>query len=387
MTESLSIEQARKLVLHSQRIPPARPVGLAIDATLSALEHLGYVQIDTISAVQRAHHHVLWSRNPRYQLSHLDQLVEERKVFEYWSHAAAYLPMRDYRFSLPRKLAIKTGEQSHWFKPDKKVMKYVHDRIAGEGALMARDFEHGGRKPGGWGSKPAKQALETLFMQGDLMVARRDNFHKVYDLTERVVPAGTERTVPSPEEHARFLITRYLEANGLGQVAEITYLRKHVRPQVASALDGMMSAGEVVPVSVADKKYYALPESLELLDKPLSRSRLKILSPFDNLLIQRKRMKDLFDFDYQLECYVPEAKRKFGYFTLPILWNGRLVARMDCKVDRKESVLYVHNFAFEPGVQHVQALAEAFNKELKLFLQFNGCTRFINAKPLPLGGS
>lgn len=300
-------------------------------------------------------------------------------MFEYWSHAAAYLPMRDYRYTLPRKQAIKSGEQRHWFKPDQKLVEYVRDRISAEGALMAKDFEHNGKRPGDWGSKPAKQALETLFMQGDLMIARRVNFHKVYDLAERVLPEGIDTTVPSPEEHARFLITRYLEANGLGQAPEITYLQKHVKPLVASTLAEMVAAGEVVPVGIAGKTYHALPAGLELLDKPLNRRALKILSPFDNLLIQRKRMKELFDFDYQLECYIPAAKRKFGYFALPILWNGRLVARMDCKADRKKSVLQIHSLARETGFADVDAFREALNKELESFLRFNGCTHWSGA--------
>ena len=114
MTESLSLQQARKLVLLSQRLPPVKQTGRAIAATLSAIEHLGYVQIDTISAIQRAHHHTLWNRNPGYKTFHLDQLFAGKQVFEYWTHAAAFLPMRDYRYSLPRKQAIKTGEQNHW---------------------------------------------------------------------------------------------------------------------------------------------------------------------------------------------------------------------------------------------------------------------------------
>ena len=148
MTESLSIQQARKLVLLSQRLPPARQTGRAIDATLSAIEHLGYIQIDTISAVQRAHHHTLWNRNPRYNNIHLDQLVADGKVFEYWAHAAAYLPMQDYRFSLPRKQAIAKGEQDHWYERDGQLMTSVLKRIASEGPLMAKDFTRDGEKIG-----------------------------------------------------------------------------------------------------------------------------------------------------------------------------------------------------------------------------------------------
>jgi hypothetical protein len=376
MIESLSTKQARKLVLHPQRLPPVNKSGSALGATLSAIEHLGYIQIDTISAVQRAHHHTLWSRNPRYQISHLDQLVEQRKVFEYWSHAAAYLPMRDYRFSLPRKYALVSGEQNHWFKRDKQLMSYVLDRITAEGPLMAKNFEHSGKKVGTWGVKPAKQALETLFMQGDLMISKRVNFHKVYDLTERVLPEGINVSQPTPQEHARFLIFQYLKANGLGQAGEIAYLLKNTKPFIVSTLHEMVENRELMEVEVGKARYHVLTASLKLLDKPLARSKVKILSPFDNLLIQRKRMQAFFDFDYQLECYLPAAKRKYGYFCLPVLWNGKLVARMDCKADRKESVLHIHHLAIEPKLTQTDAFLQALLREIKSFMLFNGCCQF-----------
>ncbi|WP_145077108.1 winged helix-turn-helix domain-containing protein [Aureliella helgolandensis] len=373
MKETLSIKQARKLVLLSQGLPPTKQAGSAIAATLSAIEQLGYIQIDTISVVQRAHHHTLWNRNPRYKASQLDQLLSDKQVFEYWSHAAAYLPMRDYRFSLPRKHALASGKQRHWYKCDKRMLDLVLRRIAKEGPLMARDFEHTGKRIGEWKSKPAKQALEYLFMQGELMVATRVNFHKVYDLTERVLPAGLNTTFPASEEYARFLIAQYLRANGLGQPAEIAYLRTETKPLVTEALADMVSTGELLQVGVAGKPYYALPASLDLLSKPLARSKLKILSPFDNLVIQRQRMKGLFGFDYLIECYVPEPKRRYGYFSLPILWDGKLVARMDCRTDRSDSLLHLQHLALEPGLSGTDAMFLALRKELQPFLQFNDC--------------
>ena len=375
MPESLSIPEARKLVLHSQRLPPAKCTGRALAATLSAVEHLGYVQIDTISVIQRAHHHTLWNRNPRYLLSHLDELVAGGKVFEFWSHAAAYLPMRDFRFSLPRKRAIARGEQEHWYDRDKRLEKTVLQRIAAEGPLMARDFEHKGSKTGEWKAKPAKRALENLFMQGDLMTCRRIGFQKVYNLTERVLPEGVDMSTPTPEEHSRFLITRYLRANGLGQASEIAYLLQGAKPLIAATMQDMVSAGELCQIRVGDELYHALPDSLELLNRPLARSRLKILSPFDNLVIQRKRMQTLFGFDYQIECYLPAAKRRHGYFALPILWDGRLAARMDCKAERKASLLHIQHLALEPWLVKIDAFLEALRKELKAFMQFNGCDR------------
>lgn len=371
--ETLSIDQVRKLVLLSQRLPPGRATGSAVAATCSAVEHLGYIQIDTISAVERAHHHTIWNRNPRYQKGHLDQLSEDKKIFEYWSHAAAYLPMRDYRFSLPRKDALRRGVQDHWYKRDRSLMKSVLRRIEQDGPLMSKDFEHKGKKTGDWGSKPAKQALETLFMQGDLMVPRRVNFHKVYDLTERVLPEGMDTSIPSPEEFGRFLVTRFLQANGVGREAEMSYLLKNTKPLVSRALKEMVLNGEVMQVRVKGDLYYLLPSSLDLLTKPLARSRLKILSPFDNLLIQRKRMQALFDFDYQLECYFPATKRKYGYFSLPVLWDGKLVARMDCKADRKDARLHIHHLVLEPGLKKREAFDAALDRELSAYRLFNGC--------------
>jgi len=376
MSESLSINQARKLVLLSQQLPAVRHAGSSVDATLSAIEHLGYIQVDAISVIERAHHHTLWNRNPRYDRSQLDQLVAEKKVFEYWSHAAALLPMRDFRFSLPRKHALATGAQEHWFDRDEQMMKLVLERIKSEGPLMAKDFEHGGKKIGEWKTKPAKRALEYLYMQGDLMCSSRNHFHKVYDLTERVLPENIDTTLPEPEEHASFLITRFLTANGLGQSAEISYLLKGIKPLITTTLKDMVTSGELLEIQAAGELYYGLPTSMELLSKPLSRSKLKILSPFDNLLIQRKRMKQLFDFDYLIECYVPKAKRHYGYFSLPILWAGKLVARMDCKVDRSTSILHINHLAMDTLVLNTDVFLTALKKELQAFLKFNHCTKF-----------
>jgi len=375
MKETLSIQQARKLTLLSQRIPPVNQSGSSIAATLSAIEHLGYIQIDTISVVARAHHHTLWNRNPRYSVSQLDKLLADKQIFEYWSHAAAYLPLRDFRFSLTRKHALKSGNQNHWYKRDDRMMKLILKRITTEGPLMAKDFEYTGKKIGEWNTKPAKRALEYLFMQGDLMVPRRSNFHKVYDLTERVLPEGINTSLPTPEEFARFLITGYLRANGLGQPTEMAYLLRNTKPMVSATIEEMVSAGELRQVIVAGSLYYSLPDSFELLNKPLARGKLKILSPFDNLVIQRKRISALFGFDYLIECYVPQHKRRYGYFSLPLLWDGKLVARMDCKADRKDSMLHILHLALESKVLKTEELLLALCKEMDSFMRFNNCNK------------
>jgi uncharacterized protein YcaQ len=383
MTESLSIEQARKLILLSQRLPTTKKKGRALAATLSAIEHLGYIQIDTISAVQRAHHHTLWNRNPRYKTSHLDQLIRDKQIFEYWSHAAAYLPMRDYRYSLPRKQAIASREQDHWYERDEKLMKSVLERITSEGPLMAKDFVHSGEKSGEWQRKPAKRALEYLFMQGELMVPCRVNFHKVYDLTERVLPEDIDTSIPDSEEYARFLVTRYLSANGVGQSGEIAYLLKNTRKLVTDTLQEMVLGGELLQVKVGELNYYVFPATLELLRKSLRRSKLKILSPFDNLLIQRKRIQTFFDFDYLLECYVPQSKRRYGYFSLPILWEGKLVARMDCKAERKKAQLHIHHLVLESSLIKIDEFIVALCQELTSFLNFNSCRTILLHRTSP----
>ncbi len=383
MIESLPIEDARKLVLLSQGLPPAKGKRNSQTATLAALERLGYVQIDTISVVERAHHHTLWNRNPRYKPEHLDQLVLNKKVFEYWSHAAAYLPFRDYRYTLPRKRSIAEGQLEHWYERDQPLMNKVLDRIRHEGPLMAKDFENAGKRIGEWRIKPAKRALESLFMEGKLMISRRKNFHKVYDLTERVLPSGVDTTIPDAEEYARFLITRFLKANGLGQASEIAYLLKGTKMLISRVLKDMVSSGELSQVKVADKIYHVFPEALKFLDQPMIRGKVNILSPFDNLVIQRKRLKALFGFDYLMECYLPESKRQFGYFVLPILWDGKLVARMDCKADRLESVLHIHHLVLESTIKDMDSFLEALLHELKSFMQFNHCSNLQLHKTAP----
>lgn len=378
VSNTLSIDDARKLALLSQWPPRARtPAANARDAALASLRQLGYVQIDTISVVARAHHHTLWNRAPRYRESHLEELLARREIFEYWSHAAAYLPMEDFRFSLPRMHAHANGLR-HWYAPEPKLMRHALRRIKNEGALRAQDFA--GARPrnaGMWEHKPAKQALEQLFMEGKLMVTARRGFQKVYDLAARVLPPHVDTSMPNQKETARHLVTTFLRANGIGTAAEIAYGRRGMRDAVAACAEAMAGDGELAAVKVRAQNYFALPASLELLSRKLPRMQLKILSPFDNLVIQRERVRRLFDFDYQIECYTPAAKRKHGYFSLPVLWRGKLVARIDCKAVRAEKVFLVRNFSGESGyAKNCDAcarMASALAAEIFRFAAFHAC--------------
>lgn len=375
----LSPIEARQLVLSTQGLTKPFTTLDAAQGTLQIFENLGYIKIDTISVVERAHHHTLWTRNPTYQAVQLDDLLEQKQIFEYWSHAAAYLPMRDFRFSLPRKQALASGTLNHWYERDPKLMKEVFTRIRSEGPLMAKDF--GSNEPTeAWHSKPEKRALESLFMQGELMIPYRKNFHKVYDLTERVLPSTVDTSSPSFAEYANYLIINYLKAHGLAQEEDFGYLLKGIKPKLKSIIKKYLQDGILIKVKLADQTWLTLAENLKLLNQPATQT-LKTLSPFDNLLIQRERMRKLFDFDYQIECYIPANKRKYGYFSLPILWKDQLVARIDCKTERHQKTLMIHHLHLEPTLKKLDEFHHDLDIALKNFAIFNQCDHVVFANP------
>lgn len=342
------------------------------------LELLSYVQIDSINVVERAHHHVLYNRIADYQASLLDTAMANQEIFEYWSHAAAYLPIADYRFSLWQKQALKQGGK-HWFEPEHKIMLEVKAKIIAEGPLKASHFTNTTKttSTGWWDWKPAKRALEQLFMQGELMVVQRDKFQKVYDLTERVLPADVNCQLPDDTEFARHLIYGYLTAHGFGTVKQIIYLRKNIKTILVNTLNEMCLAGELARFSELDQEYFYLP-NLQLLT--VIPDRVWLLNPFDNLVIQRQRLKQLFGFNYQIEVYVPAAKRQFGYYSLPILWRDRFVGRVDVKADRKTGVLLLQKLTIEEGVfgastssTELEAFIAAFRFAVDEYAVFNKC--------------
>lgn len=339
-------------------------------ATLSMINQLGYVQIDSINVVERAHHHILQSRIANYQPRWLDELMAERKIFEYWSHAAAFLPMQDFRFSLYRKQQLQQG-QKHWFEPDHQMMQLVRQRISTEGPLKAGDFSATVEKKGAWWDwQPAKQALEQLFMQGELMVTRRDKFQKVFDLTERVLPLGLDLRVPSTDEFVGYLIDRYLQSHGCGTSAQISYLRGGLKGEVQQQLLARQSGGELASFMQHGQRYF-YPQQLPAL-VPISR-QVRLLNPFDNLVIQRQRMQHWFGFDYQIEVYVPANKRKVGYYSLPILYGQHVIGQMDVKAVRAEKMLLVQHLVLLEGTKLSDALRQALQQALAEYAAFNGC--------------
>lgn len=367
------LKKLRRIALDQQGLLKSNSFGIGKQATLSAIEHIAYVQIDTISVVERAHHHVLWSRISNYKPEYLDELVRERHLFEYWSHAAAWIPMRDYRFALPRMNS--RNEERNWFENlDRKLIRHILKRIKEEGPLRARDFEgtRKGKKEW-WDWKPAKRGLEQLFHQGSLMVSYREGFQKVYDLRERVLPDWVDTREPDLDEYASHLIDTTIRAHGFATQKSIGYLRKGkvLRKKLRQLLRERVDAKQLCEFTLTDgTTVYANAELLES-QAPRKATNVRILSPFDNTLIQRERGRHFFDFDYQIECYVPEKKRRFGYFCLPILYGDTFVGRVDCKVHRKDRQLQVKSIHIEKSVDpdfHI-----AFQKALVLFARFNTC--------------
>lgn len=370
---TISPAEARRLYLRSQGLY-GRDYGRGKAGALNVIEHIGYVQIDTIAVVERAHHHTLFTRVKDYKKSYLDELMaRDKAIFEYWSHAAAYLPMRDYRYSLPRKKLFAEGKQ-HWFQGT-KPLQFVYDRIKAEGPLQSKDFEEKRAAKGWYEWKTTKQALEQLFMSGKLMVAERKNFQKVYDLTERVLPKWVDTTIPNEREMARHLVLSALGASGFAAAPEISYLRRTQHDPVKKAISAMLKDGELEELRVDGLKdtFYTTTDKLEQLNTLRSQKKIHILSPFDNAIIQRRRLINLFDFDYTIECYVPEPKRVYGYFVLPVLYGDTFACRIDAKADAATQTFILRNLWIEDGFKMTEAFLKAFAKAIKQFAAFNRC--------------
>ena len=382
------LARLRRMTVAAQGLHKAGGIGRGLSGTVRATEQIGYVQLDTISVVERAHHHVLHSRVPNYQPAFANKLLRQRKIFEYWAHAAAFLPLSAYRYTLPFKALVRAGEVG-WFRNQKlPLMGEMLDHIAKHGALRARDTDavtdqsnhRQSNSEGWWDWKPAKKALERLYMQGDLMVTERSGFQKSYDLPERVLPASTDTSVPDYAEYAEWLLSQNLRSHGFVTTAQATYLRrdKALRNAMKDTLDTQVQSGDLVAFKIKDKGPYFAPAHLM---EPGTRAPrcapvMHILSPFDNLVIQRDRGQTLFDFDYQIECYVPADKRMYGYFCLPLLLADKLVGRMDCKAHRSSQHFEIRALHLEPHAEQNSTLHK-LGEALPQFLAFQNCHTLI----------
>jgi uncharacterized protein YcaQ len=384
----LTKSQARKIILHAAGLSKRAQFGKGREAVYKLIDHLGFVQIDTIYVVERAHHHAIASRVPDYKPEWIDQLQADGRIFEFWTYAAGYIPMHDFRFSLPVKESF-LARRKTLTPAEANLMKKILDRISREGPLMARDFENDRvtKSSGWWDWRPSKLALERLHFDGRLMTSQRKDFQKVYDLPENIIPGDIDTMMPTAEEFAQHVIRRALKTLGIASLKEIEYRARYVKNSVKQEIQKLVDAGEVCPVEVTDVKsppLYMLPAYKK--KKITLSGDAFILSPFDVLNVYRHRLKNFFDFDYQVECFVPQPKRKYGYFSLPVLVGDTFVARMDSKADRKQQTLTIQNLHFEPAlsadrpVKLTKPTVMKVCDAIKSFARFNQCKAIVIKK-------
>lgn len=376
----LTKTQARKILLDAAGLSRKAQFGTGIEAVYRLIDHFGFVQLDTNYVVERAHHHVMAARIPDYKTEWLAELCADGSIFEYFTSDAGYLPMHDFRFTLPVKQAFKT-QRDQLTQSEMNLMKQILERVEREESLMVGDFENDRveASSGWWDWRPAKVALERLYLDGSLMITRTKTFQKVYNLPLNLVPQETDLTMPSDEEYANFVIRRALGALGIASEKEIAWRARRVKGNpVKKEIKKMAHAGELKTLIIDDLKgpFFMLPD--QEINIELS-NEVFILSPFDILNVYRHRLKEFFNFDYQIECFVPAAKRQYGYFSLPVLAGDTFIARMDAKADRKQKVLIVHNIHFE-AVDLDEITIKKFIQALKDFVRFNKCGEIIFKK-------
>ncbi len=387
---AISNSDARKLALAQQGLLSAKPkFGRGKKAVLTAIAHLGYIQIDAISVIQRAHHHTLWSRIPGYKPRYLfDLLAKDRSIFEYWSHAAAFLPTEDYQYAFLH-MQLLCQKSRHWYQVDPELRAAVLERIKQEGPLYARDFETPKGSVGMWNWKPAKRALHELFMEGAVAVRSRDGFQRLYDLPEKVIPepyhTSAHTQTPTLSEYIWHLCQQKIQAHGVVNIAEIRYQMPLKAADIESVLKQKTDQGQILQVKVEGSSglYYSQSEIIASIPTRVV-PQIHFLSPFDNAVIQRKRLSQLFNFNYQTEIYYAIDKRKYGYFSLPILYGTEFIGRMDPKSHRKQKQLEIKNLQLEPKVKITDRLITDLKQKLGEFCDFNQCTSYRIAKTDPL---
>jgi len=394
------ISALRTVALHAQglgRVNSSQPTREVLHQTIN---QIGCVQIDTLHMVRRSQYLVLWSRLGNYVPEDFDALASaaDRRIFEGWQHAASLIPISEYRYQLPRQRKMR-DHPSTWYNQlldetrQKEFVPQVLERIRTEGALKVSNFESDGTRGGVWWNwRPAKVALEILYANGDLMIADRIKFQRVYDLTERVLPEWVDRTEPTAEERDRFWIE--LGARALGvcrarQAGDYTWMGiSHARPRVAELvrngilipISGEMANGEPAELIIHRDNLSLLEQAA---DGALKAERTTFLSPFDNLWWANRRDEQLWGFHQSIEAYLPAPKRVYGYFCLPILHKDRLVGRFDPKLERKTGILRIKVLYLEPGIKPSEELVSATAASMRDFMAFHAAKELVIERSEP----
>jgi len=381
-TLKISNREARQLWLASHGLGSA-PIGKTDPIDL--VRDLGFVQLDTIQVVSRAHHHILWSRSQDYREPVLDRLLgQDRLVFEHFTHDASvlpieFLPMWQRQF---RRMREKVGRSS-WYGNvlESGLIDMIKRRITDEGPLCTRDFDtksEGTKEM--WRRPPHKQVLDYLWYSGDLATCHREGFIKFYDLSERVFPAEFHSQDIADMDQIDWLCDAALERIGFGTLGEVRKFWDAT--EVKEVADWAKRKDQsLVPVEVqaADGSWssaIASPDiETRLANAEPPTSRLRILNPFDPAIRDRVRLKRLFGFDYTVEMFVPAAKRKWGYYVFPMLEGSQFVGRIEAKGDRSKGTLNVLNYWWEPGVKETQNRAKKLDAELARFARLAGLNK------------
>ncbi len=380
---------ARRLFLDRHALADA-PTGVAAGPALADLiRRIGFVQVDSINTVERAHHMILFSRRQAYRPEALKPLIEQdRAMWEHWTHDASILPIETFpywRHRFDRDATRLRDNWRKWFRDGYETQfDTILQRVADDGPLTSSDVGVGeARGKGGWWDwHPSKTALEWLWRTGQLAITRRDGFQKVYDLTERVVPDAVRRIEVSLADKVNWACGSALDRLGFGTGAEVqAYWNAVPKEAVAAWVKAALARGEIVEITVegadgALRKALARPDVLaqaEAVAPPPD--RLRVLSPFDPALRDRARAEFLFGFFYRIEVFVPEPKRRWGYYVFPVLEGDRLVGRLDVKAFRAEGVLRIKAFWPEAGVKMTKARVAKLDAEMARLAQFSGCER------------
>jgi uncharacterized protein YcaQ len=371
--------EARRIWIGAQRLDTPAPFGTGAPAVAEAIAHLGYVQIDTINVIERSHHHILFTRIPDYRRADLRQAQSlDRSVFEYWTHALSYVASADFRFFIPD-MKLHKREGHRWFanvKPSdtRKVM-----RLLREGALTIRDIEDDvlTEKEHLWASrKPSKRALQLAFYTGAVTVSERNGMLKTYELMGRHFGWDKPPKSATTGEITAYLLDRALRSQGVVSLESVCHLDAPRKQAVRALIQRRVRHGELVGVALegaGKQEHWASPEALA--EGREASGLVHILSPFDPLIIQRKRTHLIFDYEHRFEAYVPKPKRKFGYFALPVLVGEDIVAALDLKTDRQNRKLLMQKWSWVgPGKaakgEARAALKRRIEEELHRFERF-----------------
>ncbi|MEX0784833.1 MAG: crosslink repair DNA glycosylase YcaQ family protein [Dehalococcoidia bacterium] len=374
---TLTPTHARRILLAAQGLASQHPAEPGPADVLAAIRRMHALQIDTISVVARSPYLVLWSRLGDYEPKMLDQLLNDHAIFEHWSHAACFLDIADYpayrRMMLDRRRRW-IDRQEAWLEANKDFCDHLLAHIRANGPVRSSDFERpDGQKGNGWWDwKKEKLALELLNTRGDLMIADRHNFQRIYDLRERVLPEWDDSMAQPFEDARRSLIFDVVRSLGVARAEWVAENLQSLNLGLAKNRKrlALEEFRELVPVEVEGWKApgYVHPDNLPLVEQAMAGTLplpgTTLLSPFDPITWDRARARELFDFDYTIECYTPAPKRIYGYFTLPILHRDALVGRLDPKAHRKEGIFEVKSIHLEPGVELTADLVDGLRTAL-----------------------